>query len=255
MPLREKMKIAILSDIKSNVYALQEVIKDAKNKNVDLMLNLGDSLYGPIAPRATYDLLQENKFITVCGNQDREILEASLATLEENKTLKYVYDDLGEEVLYWIQALPFEKFVGDDLYITHGTQHDDSVYMLEDVKNGKPVLRSDKEILDLIDDVESKFVMCGHSHTPRCLNLSSGQVVINPGSVGLQGFKDDKPYPHKIENLTTDASYVILNINNDEYNLELVKVSYDYEKAALKAEENGREDWAYALRNGKVLDS
>jgi len=249
------MKIAILSDIHSNVYALQEVIKDAKSKDVDLMLNLGDSFYGPIAPRETYELIKENNFINICGNQDREILEASLDTLEKNKTLKYVYEDLGEDVLYWIQSLPFEKFIGDDLYITHGTQHDDSVYMLEDVKSGKPVLRTDKEILELIDDVESKFVMCGHSHTARCANLSTGQVVINPGSVGLQAYKDEKPYIHKIENLTSDASYVILNVNTEEYNLELVKVPYDYEKAALKAEENGREDWAYSLRTGKVLDT
>ena len=249
------MKIAILSDIHSNVYALKEVIKDAKNKNVDLMLNLGDSFYGPIAPRATYDLLQENKFITVCGNQDREILEASLASLEENKTLKYVYDDLGEDVLYWIQTLGFEKFVHDEIYMTHGTQHDDSVYMLEDVKSGQPQLRSDKEILDLIDDVESKFVICGHSHTARCIKLSSGQIVINPGSVGLQAYKDNKPNDHIVQNLTPDASYVILNIENDEYNLELVKVAYDYEQAALKAEKNGRADWAYALRHGRVLTS
>lgn len=249
------MKIAILSDIKSNVYALQEVIKDAKSKNVDLLLNLGDSFYGPVAPRETYDLIKENKFITVCGDEDRSILEASLASLEENKTLKYVYDDLGEEVLYWIQALPFEKFVGEDLYMTHATQHDDSIYMLEDIKSEKPVLRSDKEILNLIDDVESKFIMCGHSHTPRCLNLSSGQVVINPGSVGLQAFQKDKPHPHKIENLSPDASYVILNVTNSEYSLELVNVPYDYEKAALKAQQNGREDWAYAIRNGKVLIS
>ena len=249
------MKIAILSDINSNVYALQEVIKDAKNKNVDLMLNLGDSFYGPIAPRETYDLIKENNFITVCGDQDRKILEASLATLEENKTLKYVYDDLDDDILYWIQSLPFEKFIGEDLYITHGTQHDDSIYMLEDVKSGKPVLRNDKEILNLVDDVESKFVMCGHSHTPRCVNLSSGQVVINPGSVGLQGFKNDNPCEHKIENLTTDATYVVLDVDNDKYNLELVKVPYDYEKAAKKAEQNGREDWAFTIRNGKVLVS
>jgi len=248
------MKIAILSDIHSNVYALEAVIKDAKNKNVDVMLNLGDSFYGPIAPRATYDLLQENKFITVCGNQDREILEASLAQMDENKTLKYVYEDLGEEVLYWIQALPFEKFVTDDVYMTHGTQHDDSVYLLEDISAGKPVLRNDKKILELIDDVESKFVLCGHSHTPRCVNLSSGQTVINPGSVGLQAYKDEYPCVHKIENFTTDASYIVLDIQNNEYNIELVKVAYDYEKAAIMAEKNGRKDWAYALRNGEVLE-
>jgi len=248
------MKIAILSDIHSNVYALEEVIKDAKSKNADVMLNLGDSFYGPIAPRATYDLLQENKFITVCGNQDREILEASLEQMDENKTLKYVYEDLGDEVLHWIQALPFEKFVSEDVYITHGTQHDDSVYMLEDVTSGKPVLRDDKKILELIDDVESKFVLCGHSHTPRCIKLSTDQIVINPGSVGLQAYKDELPFVHKIENFTPDASYVILDIQNDEYNIELVKVAYDYENAALMAEENGRVDWAHALRTGEVFN-
>jgi len=248
------MKIAILSDIKSNVYALYAVIKDAKSKGVDVMLNLGDSFYGPIAPKATFDLLQDNNFINVCGNEDRGILEASLQQLEENKTLKYVYEDLGEEVLFWIQALPFEKFVTPEVYITHGTQHDDSVYMLEDVSSGKVELRNDKEILDLIDDVESKFVLCGHSHTPRCINLSSGQIVMNPGSVGLQAYKGEKPNTHVVENFTPDASYIILEVQNEEYSLELVKVSYDYEKAALKAEENGRYDWAYAVRKGEVFN-
>ena len=111
------MKIAILSDINSNVYALQAVINDAKSKNVDMMINAGDSFFGPIEPRATYELLRENNFVNVCGNQDREVLEASLEQLENNPTLKYTYENLGEEVLYWIQDLPFEKFLGKDYVV------------------------------------------------------------------------------------------------------------------------------------------
>lgn len=249
------MKIAILSDIKSNVYALEEVIKDAKNKQVDVMLNLGDSFYGPIEPRATYDLIRENQFINIMGNEDRKILEASLAQLEENDTLRYVYNNLGEDVLYWIQDLKFEKLIGADYYMIHGTYMDDSLYMLEDVSSGKTVLRSDKKILEIIDDIESKFVMCGNSCVPRCANLSSGQVAINPGSVGLQAFEGDIPNKHIIENNTPDASYIVLTIDDNQYSLEHVRVAYDYEKAALKAIENGREDWAYSLRTGKVLNS
>ncbi|RXJ82123.1 metallophosphoesterase [Arcobacter sp. F2176] len=247
------MKIAILSDIHSNIYALQAVINDAKSKSVDLMINAGDSFYGPIEPRATYELLRENNFVNICGNQDREILEASLEQLENNPTLKYAYEQLGEEVLYWIQDLPFEKFLGKDLYVTHGTQHDDSVYLLEDLSTGKPVLRDENKIIELLDDVESRFVVCGHSHTPRCVNLSTGQVVINPGSVGLQAYKENQPNEHIIENAYCDATYIILDVNSSEYNIELVKVVYDYEQAALKAESNGREDWAYTLRTGKIL--
>lgn len=246
------MKIAILSDIKSNVYALEAVFNDAKKREVDAILNLGDSFYGPIAPRETYNLIRKNQFITILGNEDRKILEATPAQLEENKTLNYVYNDLDDDILHWIQDLPFEKLIGDDYYMIHGTYQDDSIYMLEDVSSGKPVLRDDKKILEIIDDITSKFVICGNSCLPRCVNLSSGQVAINPGSVGLQAFQETYPNEHTIENNTPDASYVVLTVENEKYGIELVKIAYDFEKAATKAEENGRADWAYSLRTGKV---
>jgi len=217
------------------------------------MLNLGDSFYGPIEPKKTYELLKDNQFISLCGNEDRKILEATPAQLEENNTLRYVYNDLNDDILHWIQDLPFEKLIGSDYYMIHGTYQDDSTYMLEDVNSGIPILREDKKILEIIDDITSKFVLCGNSCIPRCTNLSSGQVAINPGSVGLQAFKDSYPVDHIVENNTADASYVILTVDDDQYGIELVKVAYDFEKAALKAEENGRKDWAYSLRTGKVV--
>ena len=248
------MKIAILSDIKSNVYALEEVIKDTKTKQVDVVLNLGDSFYGPIAPRETYDLIRKNQFITLCGNEDRKILESTPAQLEENDTLRYVFNDLDDDILHWIQDLPFEKIIGEEYYMIHGTYKDDSLYMLEDISSGRAILKADKDILETIDDIKSKFIMCGHSCIPRCSNLSSGQVAISPGAVGLQAFKDTYPVEHIVENNSPDASYVILNVEDGKYGIELVKVPYDYEKAALRATENGRDDWAYSLRTGKFLD-
>lgn len=152
------MQIAILSDIDSNVYALQELIKDIKSRNIEVVLNLGDMFYGPIAPRATYDLIRESKFINICGDQDRKILEASLDQLEKNPTLKYVYEDLGEEVLYWIQDLQFEKIIGGTYYMIHGTYFDDTQYLLEDVSSGEVKLRSDEEIIRLTDNIETPFI-------------------------------------------------------------------------------------------------
>ena len=247
------MKIAILSDIHANVYALQEVLIDATHHKVDAILNLGDSFYGPIAPRETYELIRQSQLINICGNQDREILEASLEQLEANPTLKYVYEDLGEDVLYWIQDLPFEKLIGKDFYMIHGTYFDDTQYLLEDVSSGEAKLRDESKIIELLDDITSKFIFCGHSHLPHCVNLNTEQVIINPGSVGLQAYKESTPNDHIIENHTPQASYVILSIENTEYNIELRRVDYDFEAAAKKAEQHGRPDWAHALRTGKVL--
>lgn len=248
------MQIAILSDIHSNIYALQEVIKDIKNRDIEVVLNLGDMFYGPIEPRATYELIRENKFINICGNQDREILEASLDQLEKNPTLRYTYENLGEEVLYWIQDLQFEKIIGGTYYMIHGTYFDDSQYLLEDISNGEVTLRRDEEIIKLTDNIEVPFIFCGHSHLPRVHKLNTGQIVINPGSVGLQAYEDELPIKHKMQNHTPDAAYTILTVEENQYSIEQVRVAYDYEKAARKAEDNGRDDWAYALRTGKVLE-
>ncbi len=248
------MQIAILSDIHSNIYALEEVIKDIKNRDIEVVLNLGDMFYGPIEPRATYELIRENKFINICGNQDREILEASLDQLEKNPTLRYTYENLGEEVLYWIQDLQFEKIIGGTYYMIHGTYFDDSQYLLEDISNGEVTLRRDEEIIKLTDNIEVPFIFCGHSHLPRVHKLNTGQIIINPGSVGLQAYEDELPIKHKMQNHTPDAAYTILTVEENQYSIEQVRVAYDYEKAARKAEDNGRDDWAYALRTGKVLE-
>jgi predicted phosphodiesterase len=52
------MKIAVLSDIHGNVWALQAVLDDAKRRAVEKFINLGDILYGPLKPRETFELLQ-----------------------------------------------------------------------------------------------------------------------------------------------------------------------------------------------------
>ncbi|WP_427982779.1 metallophosphoesterase family protein [Agarivorans sp.] len=43
------MRIAVLSDIHSNVFALSAVLSDVSKRGVDVTVNLGDILYGPIA--------------------------------------------------------------------------------------------------------------------------------------------------------------------------------------------------------------
>ncbi len=218
------MKIAILSDIRSNIYALKEVLNDIKSKDIEVVLNLGDMFYGPIEPRATYGLIRKSKFINILGDNDRKILEASLEQLEDNPILKYVYKDLGEDVLYWIQDLPFEKIIGGTYYMIHGTYFDDTQSLLENDKKEK---RSDEEIIKLTDNIEAPFIFCGNSITPSFQKLNSGQIVINPGSVGLK----------------KEASYTILTLEDNQYNLEQIKVAYDYKAAAKKAKENGKDNW------------
>ncbi|WP_422469148.1 metallophosphoesterase family protein, partial [Endozoicomonas sp. ALC013] len=202
-------KLAVFSDIHSNVWALEAVLLDAKQKSVDGLINLGDILYGPLAPRETYDLLQTEEIITIKGNQDRQIYEATDSEISSNPTMQFILSELGNDPLKWMKELPATKSLESGLFLCHGTPDNDLVYMLEDVSEGCAKVRPESEILDLTAGVEEKVILCGHTHIPRTVQLSNSTLVINPGSVGLPAYFDDEPIPHKMENYSNLASYCI----------------------------------------------
>ena len=46
-------RIAVVSDIHGNLPALQAVVQDFQRRGVDGVINLGDSLSGPLLPQQT----------------------------------------------------------------------------------------------------------------------------------------------------------------------------------------------------------
>jgi len=247
------MKIAVLSDIHSNVFALDAVIKDVKKHSVDLKANLGDILYGPIAPKSTFELLMEHDFITISGNQDRQIYESTEEEIESNPTMQFILDDLGSKPLEWMKSLPFDKQVNEDVYFCHGTPKNDLIYLLEDVSSGHALLRSDSEIINLLGGQKSKLVCCGHTHMARSVYLSNGQFIVNPGSVGLQAYTDEEPVVHSMENFTHHASYSIVEKIDAQWVVQNIKVPYDYQRAVNESKKRERSDWVHFLSTGRRI--
>ncbi|EJR50417.1 hypothetical protein TU49_06790 [Bacillus cereus] len=65
------MKIAIISDVHGNSHALQAVLKDLERRKVEMIINLGDSVYGPLDPLGTIEILMKNEMVHIKGNCDR----------------------------------------------------------------------------------------------------------------------------------------------------------------------------------------
>ncbi|WP_417697828.1 metallophosphoesterase family protein [Psychromonas sp.] len=247
-------KLAVLSDIHSNVYALEAVVADAKTRGVKTFINLGDILYGPIAPKATYDYLCNLNVLTISGNQDRQIYESTQAEIDSNPTMQFILNDLGKSPLEWMKQLPFDLQVSPDIYACHGTPTDDLMYLLENVSTGKAEVRADHEIVNLLNGVKSPIVLCGHTHTPRCVELSTGQLIINPGSVGLQAYTDEDPNVHSMQNYSSKASYVtLLKDSDNKWKVDFHRVTYDISRAVDAAKNQGREDWVHYLSTGRCL--
>ncbi len=249
------MKIAILSDIHGNIHALEAVVADAMEKGAGQLLNLGDILYGPIAPRATYDFLMSRDMVTISGNQDRQIYDATPDEIATNPTMRFISDDLGSEPIDWLRHLPFDYQLNDDIYLCHGTPDDDLVYLLEDVSTGHARVRDDSAILELLAGNTSPVILCGHTHIPRSVTLSTGQLVVNPGSVGLPAYDDELPVPHVMENFRPHASYALLEKRGKGWLIGHHSVPYDWELATEKARARGRLDWAHSLSTGRAMET
>ena len=122
------MKIAILSDIHGNTWALNEVLVDIKSKGIETIINLGDSLNGPLDPKGTFNLLIENDVLSISGNGDRLILE-SLDSTSKFKTMEYVKTQIDNDVIDWLKRLPFE-LINNNIYCCHASPDSDTTYLL-----------------------------------------------------------------------------------------------------------------------------
>lgn len=246
-------KIAVISDIHGNNFALQAVLEDLEKQHVDTVLNLGDSLYGPINPRETFKLIAGNSFISISGNQDRFILENEEKREVVNPTLTFVLNSLPGEAFDWLKTLEPNK-AWENLYLCHGNFQQDDAPLIEKFEDGKVTQKSHKELENEAENVKQDIILCGHTHVPKVLKLSaSGKFIINPGSVGLAAYDDESPFYHRMESGSPFAKYVVIELEEElVVSISQRHVRYDHERAAQQADRYGRSDWAYWIRKGKM---
>lgn len=244
-------KIAVISDIHGNSCALQAVLKDLEKQQIETVLNLGDSLYGPLNPEETFKLIAGHNMISISGNQDRFILETGEKRGELNPTLAFVLNSLPEEALDWLKTLEPNK-VWRYMYLCHGNFEQDDTPLIEKFENRKVVHKSQSELEDETKNVKQDIILCGHTHVPKVLKLSaSGKCMINPGSVGLAAYDDETPFYHRMESGSPLTKYVVIELERSQVvSITQRHIKYDHEQAAQQAEKNGRSDWARWIRTG-----
>lgn len=255
------MRIAAISDIHGNLAALDAVLDDIAASAVDLTVNLGDILSGPLWIEATADRLMALGLPTIRGNHERQVL--TLAPDRMGPSDAFAAARLAPAQRDWLQALPETLMLSDEVFCCHGTPTSDLQYFLETVvpgfvRGGAPGIRAATEdeaaarAGTALRGLRQGLILCGHSHVPRTLQLADGRLIVNPGSVGLQAFDDDHGHPHVVETGSPHARYALLTRRAAGWQVELRAVPYDHEAAAVRAETNGRPDWADALRSGRV---
>ena len=211
------MKLALLSDIHSNLEALDAVLEALPE--VDRILVLGDIVgYGP-DPLAVIDRLQSVKARAVRGNHDQAMLEPSLLELfnpHAAAAARWTLDVMTPQSLRYLNSLPLYGRIGRHRLV-HGSPRKPYIweYILDELR-----------ALEILVRLGTRYCFFGHTHLPRIFTESGEQIpegtdwievpasaLVNPGSVGQP--RDGNP----------DAAFAVVDLSRPA--VRFGRVPYD----------------------------
>lgn len=236
------MKFAAIGDIHSNIEALEAVLQDIDNRQVDFIVSTGDLVgYFPY-PNEVIDLLRKRHILSIQGNYDSAIGNNEAVCgcdYTDDKQLEmaglsmlYTNSVISEENRQYLKNLP--RFItltmeGMKALIVHGSPRRTNEYLFEDCPATAEVAAQ------LSEDI----LICGHTHKPY-YKVVQGKHIINVGSAG------------KPKHGNPNSTYVIVTVQDEQVQVDIVEVPYDYEKVAqaVEADELLPNEFADLLRKG-----
>lgn len=227
-------RLAVIADCHGNSWALRAVLADIDRHGVDEIVNLGDSADADMDPGGTLAQLIARNVRSIAGNYE---------THRDGQ--------LTPEQAGWLAGLPKTLDLGE-IFCCHGAPTSDTDALIEEITPGRVELAAPEVIAARLGDVAHPVVLCAHKHVPRAVWTPAGQLVVNPGSVGLPAYWNDDPVLHVVEAGSPHARYAILEKAAQGWRVEHVAVAYDWAAAADAARKSGRDDRAGFIETGRA---
>ncbi len=233
------MKFAIISDIHSNLEALQTVLADIDRRGIERIVCLGDVVGYGSDPGACVDLVMQRTVVSLCGNHDHAVFyeptNFNAAAEKACYWTRQVLDENGrgsarDQRWRFLGGLPVRYTVGDMLFVHGSPRKPINEYLFpDDVYTNPEKLRLNFERMD------KTTCFVGHTHVPGVFvddpyfeppyemdggkyAIGEEKVIINVGSVGQPRDRDPR------------ASFVIV----DDDTVEFIRLTYDIDTAAKK---------------------
>lgn len=221
------MKIGIISDIHSNILALEETYKKFQKENVEKIICIGDVVgIGPYPEKCVQFIAdKKDKFISIVkGNHENYILKGIKRKNHTERDAKPMNDEQIATHL-WNHS----RISGEQKKIIEEWKDRDNI----EINNKKIIIEhypmdknnkfkkfhknpSISEIVELFEDKEADIYLFGHTHQKYYINKDE-KYFINPGSLGC---------PIN----TRCANAGILEIENNEIKYEQININYDIDE-------------------------
>jgi len=218
------MRILVLSDIHSNLTALERVLQDAGQ--VDAVWCLGDIVgYGPDPNECVALLRMQTNLTCLMGNHDAAVLgRIPLESFNHDarKSIEWIQERITRESYTFLATLSEKIVIDQQVTLAHGSPRNPIWEYILDLYNAS----------QNFNHFETNICMVGHTHLPiayflsedtrhvrwvipsegECLTIAD-RAILNPGSVG-------QPRDHNPR-----ASYAIFN--SQDLTWEIHRVEYD----------------------------
>jgi len=237
------MRYLVLTDIHANLEALDTCLRDARNRQYQETLVLGDVVGYGADPNAVIERVQAlNPVAIVRGNHDKVacgIDQADGFNAVARTAAHWTLDVLSAEHREWLAALPEGPHDVDDLVeVCHGSPFDEDAYIFDELDAVRALKVSSRPLC-----------LFGHTHYPVTFELSAqafdsigpspatesrvhlragSKYLVNPGSVGQP--RDGDPR----------AAYAI--VDTERRWVELFRLVYPVEEAQAKVIRAGLPD-------------
>jgi predicted phosphodiesterase len=216
------MRVAVISDVHSNLHALDAVRREIDQERPDEVWNLGDSVgYGP-KPSECCEVLERLATISLVGNHD--LAAIGQLPLEEFSPLAaeaalWTQKHLSASASKYLAALePETRVPGCALF--HGSPREPIwAYVLRSVDAADALSRATEPLLlvghshfALAASLQDDLIEFAPAPEGTVADLTSGRWLLNPGSVGQPRDGDSR------------AAYLLLDL--DEGRAEFRRVEY-----------------------------
>lgn len=219
------MRYAVISDIHSNLEALEAVLTKISELRVDEILCLGDVVGYNANPNECVDIVRRAGIRCIMGNHDARasgLEEPDNFTPLAREAVLWTRKRLTEDSKTFLKELKREMVI-DGFLIFHGSIHDTDRYIIDerDAKDNFQLLEA------LPDGVKTGFY--GHTHVKVAMSYQRGKVfleseeelkvspwkryLINPGSVGQP--RDREPSSSFLIYNTTDEKVTFYRVDYD----------------------------------------
>jgi len=229
------MRYLVLSDIHSNLEALDACLADAQTRGYDKTVLLGDLIGYGADPNAVVTRVQAlDPVAMVRGNHDKIALgmqEAEGFNSVAVAAAEWTLAALTPDVRAWVGGLPRGPASVDDLVeICHGAPYDEDAYVFDEI-----------DAIRAFESLTHSVCLYGHTHCPVVFNLANGALrgepvepqtetrlafsdetkyLVNPGSVGQPRDGDSR------------AAYAI--VDTDARAIDLLRIPYAMQAAQDK---------------------